>query len=302
MSSSGSHINSFEQTTEIYFSEVLAGKPETIRRRLVDAMESLGFHIIEEQPHIIGRRDAKGWGKWYGSADVLEYATTLTIRFRNVGENSSSVTFDYVIKHGWLNEGDKKIVVQEARTIAALSRVPAISKMCPVCGIDSTDDSKFCRSCGAPLTAESSELEVLRLMAETRSAKVSVISYTFTTLIGTFGLLITLILSVAGIIDAKTVLPLAAISTLTLLFSILTSFFAWNRLKRALDTPQPKQIKGQRQTTEIYTPPEPAALNQAVPFRSITEGTTNLLDPEVIKTDEREPVLVPQKRETNELE
>lgn len=301
MSSSGTHINTFEQTTEIFVSEVIAGRPETIRRRLADAMESLGFDVIEDQPHIIGRRGASGWGTWYASADVLEYPATLTIRFKNVGENSSSVTFDYLIKHGWLNEGDKKIVVQEARTIAALSRAPLISKTCPVCGIDSTDDSKFCRSCGTPLTAESSDLEVLRLMAETRAAKGSIVTSSITSLIGTIGLVVTMIMSFAGIFPLKLAMPFAAISSTVLLVSILASFFGWNRLKRALDTPQPKQLSERRQTTEIYTAPEPAALNEAVPFRSVTEGTTNLLDPEWVKPDEREPVLVSKKRETNEF-
>lgn len=302
MSSSGTHINNFEQTTEIYFSEVLAGKPQTIRRRLADAMESLGFDIIEDQPHIIGRRGARGWGKWYGSADVLDYPMTLTIRFRNVGENSSSVTFDYLIKHGWLNEGEKKIVVQEARTIAALSRVPAISKMCPVCGIDSTDDSKFCRSCGAPLTAESSDLEVLRLMAETRAAKTSVVTTSISTLLGAIGLIVTLFLNIANLAPTKALLPLALLSTLALMFGVLTSFFGWNRLKRALDTPQPNQLSERRQTTEIYSPPEPAVLAEPVGFRSVTEGTTNLLDADKINQDNREPVLVQRKHETNELE
>lgn len=300
MSSSATNINAFEQITEIYFSEVLAGDAVTIRRRLTDAMESLGFNIIEDHPHIIGRRDAKGWGTWYGSADVLDYAMTLTIRFRNVGENSSRVTFDYLIKHGWLNEGEKKIVIQEARTIAALSRAPAISKMCPVCGIDSIDTSKFCRSCGSPLTSESSELEVLRLMAETRAAKTSVVTTALSSIIGTLGFGVAFILRLAGIVDSRSMLVIAAISTAILLFSILTSFFGWNRLKRALDTPEPKELTDKRQAFEPYIAPD--GMNEAVPFGSITEGTTNLLDPQWTRESEKEPVFVTAKRETNDLE
>ncbi len=300
MSSSATHINAFEQITEIYFSEVLAGDAPTIRRRLVDAMESLGFNIIEDHPHIIGRRDAKGWGTWYGSADVLDYAMTLTIRFRNVGENSSRVTFDYLIKHGWLNEGEKKIVIQEARTIAALSRAPAISKMCPVCGIDSIDTSKFCRSCGSPLTSESSELQVLRLMAETRAAKTSVVTNAVTSILGTLGVIITFILTLTGVFPTDVAIVFAAFSTAALLFGILTSLFGWNRLKRALNTPESKELSDKRQAFEPYVAPD--GVNEAAPFRSITEGTTNLLDPQWTKETDNEPVLVTKKRETNELE
>lgn len=302
MSTSPSHSNNFDQTTELYFSEVLAGKPETVRMGLIEAMESLGYDIIEEQPNIIGRRAARGWGKSYMSADVLDYAATLTIRFRNIGETSSRVTFDYLIKHGWLNEGEKKIVVQEARTIAALSRTPAISKMCPVCGIDSTDDSRFCRSCGAPLTSESSELEVLRLMAETRAAKTSVVTTSLTTVAGTAGLLAALGLSITGLLTIDAVFGFAIVSTLLLICGILSSFFGWNRLKSALKVPASTQIPERRPTSELYESPQRATITEGKQYKSVTEGTTNLLNSEWMDPDGREKVLISEKRETNELD
>jgi hypothetical protein len=64
------------QTTEIYLKRVLAGNVESVRTRLSAALERLGYDVIEEEPALLGRRGAKGWGTWYGSADVLDYAMT----------------------------------------------------------------------------------------------------------------------------------------------------------------------------------------------------------------------------------
>ena len=165
-----------DQTTEIYIKKVLAGNIESVRRRIVGSMESLGYDIIEDEPNIIGRRGAKGWAAWYASADVLEYAATLTVRLKPVSESSTRVTFDYLIKHPMLNKGEKAVVLQEAKTIAAISKIQAVEKMCSVCETESTDDSRFCRKCGAPLTSEQSEMEVLRMMAEIRAGKTSVVA------------------------------------------------------------------------------------------------------------------------------
>ena len=99
MNTVNSSVNSMEQTTELYVKKVLAGNIKTVRLQLIDAMESLDYDIIEEEPNIIGRRGAKGWGTWFGSADVLDYPMTLTVRLKSLSESSTRVTFDYLIKH-----------------------------------------------------------------------------------------------------------------------------------------------------------------------------------------------------------
>lgn len=130
MSKFNSSVNAYEQTTELYLKKVLPGNIKTVRVQLIEAMESLGYDIIEDEPHVIGRRGARGWAVWFGSADVLEYGTTLTVRLKPIGENSMRATFDYLIKHGMLTKGDKAIVIQEAETLAAISKTHAIEKMC----------------------------------------------------------------------------------------------------------------------------------------------------------------------------
>ena len=222
MSSSQYSMDGTNDTVGIYFSEVLSGKPEAVRQRLVDAMESVGFDILEVEPNIIGRRAARGWGT-YGSTNVLDYPATLIIRIWSVGENSTQTTFDYQVRHGWLNEGEKNIVAQEARTIAALARVPSIAKLCPGCGLDSAGESRFCRRCGTPLTSESLEMEVLRLMAETRAAKTSVVAASVATIPAAVGLAIAFISSLTGLLAAKPTMILFIASMVVLLIAMMSA-------------------------------------------------------------------------------
>lgn len=302
MDNIGSSTNSMEQTTELYVKKVLAGNIRTVRLQIIDAMESLGYDIIEEEPNIIGRRGAKGWAAWFGSADVLDYAATLTIRLKSISETSTRVTFDYLIKHGMLNKGEKNIVVQEAKTIAAISKTHAIEKMCSVCETESTDDSKFCRRCGAPLTSEQAELEVLRMMAETRAGKTSVVASSITTTISSILIFVIFLLNNAGLIKPKLFTVLMIGGGLGLLFSIISSFFGWNRLKNALEKPEtvnkhiPRHIP-----VETLNTGEFEELPPRQPVASITEGTTNLLDEDWVKTPTREKIPVSRKRETNDL-
>lgn len=297
-----SSVNSYEQTTELYLKKVLAGSVKTVRVQLIDAMESLGYDIIEEEPHIVGRRGAKGWAVWFGSADVLEYGATLTVRLKPISENSTRVTFDYLIKHAMLTKGDKAIVVKEAETLAAISKTHAIEKMCSICETESTDDSRFCRKCGTPLTSEQSELEVLRLMAETRAGKSSVVGASFFMILSTVLLTVIFILNNLELIRPKAFVILFAVGTVMSLLAIISSLFGWNRLKRALEKPEnevrhfPRQVPESIETGEFYELPPP----RQTPA-SVTEGTTNLLDQEWTKRTEKEKVPVLNQRNTNEL-
>lgn len=301
MNTVNSNTNSFDQTTELYVKKVLAGNVGDVRLRLMASIESMGYDIIEEEPNIIARRGAKGWGTWLGSADVLDYAMTLTVRLKAVGANSTRATFDYLIKHPMLNKGEKNIVVQEAKTIAALSKMQAIEKMCPVCETESTDDSKFCRRCGAPLTSEQAELEVLRMMAETRAAKTSVVVSSILTPISMILIVVAFILNNADLLKPKLFPVLLVFGGLGMLFAIMSSFFGWNRLKRALE-------KGETQTQNIprHVPEslETGEFDALPPRRvpvSVTEGTTNLLDEEWTNRRAKEKIPASDRRNTNDL-
>lgn len=290
-----------EQTTEIYIKKILAGNIENIRPQLVAVIESLGYDIIEDKPNIIVRRGAKGWGTWFASANVLDYAMTLTVRLKPVSETSTRATFDYLIKHPMLNKGEKNILVQEAKTISALSKKQAIEKMCSVCEAESTDDSRFCRKCGAPLTSEQSELEVLRMMAEIRAGKTSVVVSSILMLISTILLAVAFILNNAELFKLKVFPILLIFGGLGMLFAIISSFFGWNRLKRALEKPEsePHYIPG-----HIPESLEKGEFQELPPRKvsaSITEETTNLLDENWTNQREREKIPVSNRRNTNDF-
>ncbi len=299
---SSSTNSMMEQTTEIYVKKVLAGNIKTVRLQVMDAMETLGYDILEEEPNIIGRRGTKGWATGYGSADVLDYATNLTVRLKSIGENSTRVTFDYLIKHPMLNKGEKNIVVQEAKTIAAISKTHAIEKMCSVCETESTDDSRFCRKCGAPLTSEQAELEVLRMMAETRAGKTSVVIGSVLTTVSIILIAIAFVFILIGNLDSEALLGLLAFGGIAGLLALISSSFGWNRLKRALEKPETQTQNIPRHIPESIQTGEFEELPPHQPVASITEGTTNLLNEEWIEKSDREKVPVPRKRDTNNFE
>lgn len=297
-----SSSNAAGQSTEIYIKQVLAGDIETVRRQLVGAIESLGYTIIEDEPNIIARRGARGWGKWYSSTDVLDYPMTLTVRLKAVSQSSTRATFDYLIKHPLLDKGDKNIVLQEAKTIAAISKKQAVEKMCSVCETESTDDSRFCRRCGAPLTSEQAELEVLRIMSETRAGKTSVVTAAVLVLISALLLGAAFLLGSAELIKPKIFVLLFSLGGLGILLAVISSFFGWNRLKRALEKPEnpapyiPRSVPESLETGEF-----PELPYRKVPA-SVTEGTTNLFDEEWVNRRETEKVPVPNRRETNNFD
>ena len=245
------------------------------------------------------------WSLWVitlSKTTQASYGASLKDRFRNAGENSYRVTFDYVIKIGWLSQGDIDIVVQEAKTLTALSKFPAIQKICSECETESTDDSRFCRKCGAPLTSDLAEIEILRLKAETRAAKTSVVSGSLISVASIIGLLVVFILSVLGTANPKIIWVFSIISFVTVLLSFIFSLFGWNRLKRALDMEPSERRSGQERSRVFRENVEPAMLASAKPFTSVTEGTTNLLDQRMLDQRERERVPVSQRRDTKDLE
>lgn len=288
--------------TEIYTKKVLAGSVDEVRLRLINAVEQLGYSVIQDEPKIIARRGSKGWATWSMSADVLDVATDLTIFLKSVGENSTRATFEYIVKSPLVTKGEKEIVLQEAKTIAAISKKRLVEKLCSVCETESTDDSKFCRSCGAPLTGEQAELEVLRVMAETRAGKGLLTTSTVTTIASI--VLFLLLFLFSGDIKAKLIPILFIVGGIGILFSIVTSFFGLNRLKRALSKGETQE----EQNISINIPDQiQVGENKALPPQqtrpaSVTEGTTNLLDEELVNRREKEKVPISTKATTNNLE
>ncbi len=269
------------QTTEIYLKRVLAGNIESVRTRLSAALERLDYDVIEEEPALLGRRGAKGWGTWYGSADVLDYAMTLVIRLKPIGAYATRATFDYTIRHPWLSGGEKEVLTREAEAIIALASVRAADKICTACGTESTGDSRFCRQCGAPMTSEQAELDVLRMTAEVRAGHTSVVTSAVMLVITNLLMLITPIIIGTGVIGPEDSLVLAIISSVIFIglgfLNILVTRFAWQRLNRALRSKgEDRQALPIRNAQELATV-EAAALPSQRSGTSITEGTTELL-------------------------
>jgi ABC-type multidrug transport system fused ATPase/permease subunit len=279
------------QTTEIYLKRVLAGNIESVRTRLSATLERLGYDVIEEEPALLGRRGTRGWGTWYGSADVLDYAMTLVIRLKPIGPYATRATFDYSIRHPWLSRGDKEVLVCEAEAITALASVRAADKICAACGTESTGDSRFCRQCGMPMTSEQAELAVLRMTAETRAGHTSVVTSAVMLMITTLLSLVASIIIGTGIGWIGT--PALAIVSVISFLSLWLTLCAWKRLNRALG---PK--REERQALPIAIPRaqelstvEVAAISSQRAGLSVTEGTTELF---AAKGKEREAAPINQ--------
>ncbi len=290
------------QTTEIYLKRVLAGNVESVRPRLAAALERVGYDLIEDEPELRARRGARGWGTWYGSADVLDYAMELVVRLKPVGAHSTRATFDYAIKHPWLSGGEKEVLAREAAAITALATMRAADKICAACGTESTDDSRFCRRCGAPMTAEQADFDVLRMTAETRAGHTSVVASAVMLIVTNLMSLAVLIAAMAGVLETKGLRALAIIGGIIGFLNLLASLFAWKRLNRALkpkrDQASSLNVAGQ---ASLSSTPQPWATalppTETAAHGSITEGTTELLD---MRAPER--VAVPVRRGEKEAD
>lgn len=274
MDSGASHYH----TTEHYLRRVLSGDIRSVRNRLIAALERLGYDILDDEDTVLrGRRNARGWATSYASADVLDYAMTLTIKLKSYGEHGTRATFDYIVKHPSLTKGEKEILSREAEAISALATVRAADNVCSSCGTESTDDSRFCRRCGAKLSTETSELEVLRMSAEIRAGYTSIVATLATSLggLGTAGLLLFLL---SGVTFSKGVWALMIIGLILNLLTVIFVAFGWNRVSRAL----------KRLLTEeppiVQAPSVPLLAGQGRSLEeaplSVTERTTNLLKDE----------------------
>lgn len=283
------------QTTEIYLKRVLVGNVESVSAHLSVALEQLGYDVIEEEPALRARRGAQGWGTWWGSADILDYATTLVIRLKPIGAHSTRATFDYTIMHPWLSKGEKEVLTREAEAITALATVHAADKVCAACGTEAMDDSRFCRRCGAPMVSGQAELEVLRLAAEARAGHTSVVTSAMLSLASIATAIFAWIaVAATGPLDPTAVWVLIGVVGMIGLLNFSVGWCAWGRLNRALKPKrEEKRLTGIGDVSAL-----PGDKDAALPPRrvgmSVTEGTTELLN-----TPQRELQSVRIKRGNN---
>jgi len=259
----------------------MPGEVGSVRARLIEAIQKLGYKVLGEQP-IYAKRTAKGCAMWDCSLNVLDYPTTLTISLKQTNDVSVLATFSYEIKsYMRMTKGDRQTLAREAEAAVALATERLAMSACRACGTQVTDESHFCRRCGAPLVLDVPEMEVLRL---TRNVRGSFHNIVFAML-----MLLAAVLPVLAIFISKgaiktpllwVAVPLAAYALLLLIQG------AW-QIHRTLNPTLT--------TKSLTTSPQRGfnpSVTTALPAASITEGTTELL---LSTRDRREKEPVPRK-------
>jgi hypothetical protein len=270
---------------------VVAGSPEARAHRLVGALERLGFHVLEEQP-LLAKRRTRGWGAYGCTTMVRELPTTLLVKLKAAEGNSTQVTFNYTIKGSMLLRGDWRVIAREVDAAVALAVAGGQAGTCALCGTEAADDSRFCRRCGAPLASyEPVELDTLRLSAASEAGTQAV---GFGLLFVVLGLLLMLLASFAPEWGLKNPAKLAAALTLfawtlggTGLLGVLNGYF---KMRRALDAAPERELGAAAARRDGLSASRTGRLPAAPEYLSVTEHTTELLDP------------VPARRSTGEIE
>jgi hypothetical protein len=247
----------------------IPGEIASVRARLIEAVQKLGYKILGEQP-IYAKRGKQGAASWDCSINVLDYPTTLTVSLKQANDAAVLATFSYEIK-SYMNmtKGDRQTLAREAEAIIALATERLAMSACRSCGTQVTDESHFCRRCGAPLVLDVPELEVLRLTRNTRSSYHHIF-------VGIVTLLVTVLtVSLMFIVNGARLfgpmfwvgIPLAAYG----LFMLLRG--TW-QLHRTLNSDATKMLPTSQPAfrSSVTTALPPAPVNA-----SVTEATTNLL-------------------------
>lgn len=271
---------------------VVAGDAESLRPRLVEAVERLGYQVIYDEGALVARRGARGLGSSGCSVDVTEYPTELILTLKPKGASATLATFNFNVKnYYYTTKGDRATFEREAEAVVAVALSPGGAAACAACGTEMTDDSRYCRRCGAPLAlAEPSELEVLRLTAGSRASQKNIVAALIALAVTLIPALLVFSLGTSPK-AARGALLVAAIGWLSALFPLAAA--SW-RLHKTLNP------KRERETADELDAPRTARVlgapraTNALPPRSaqasVTEGTTELLDA-------REPMPVAPRRE-----
>lgn len=265
----------------------VVGDAETVRAGLTDALEQLGYRVLNDNP-IQARRITRGGAGCEFSSDVLDYQTTLNIGLKSVGSNSTRVVFDYKVKGtagGWLSKGDRKTLTREAEAIIATAMTRATGTHCSACGNDTAGSSRFCRKCGSPLTAAAApaEKEVLRLTARTNAAQKNLGFGLLFLLIGAALLLILPFGSADPIKFVKLVKIIGFLSSAFGGIGLWMIFYSWFKLRQVVSQPIEQDSLPAPRRNVIESLPVPTT-NELTPVsiqHPITEGTTDLLPHEI---------------------
>ena len=280
------------QVTEHNFSSVLAGDVESVRERLIHALEKLDYRVLSEQP-LIAKRSSGQVSSC--SFNVLKCVKSLTIILKPLNPTSTLATFDYEILNSFVTKGDRQTIEREAEAIIAFATARPVTKTCASCGTNNSSDSRFCRVCGTPNVAgEPCELEVLRLTSGARVGHQSIVGAVISLIIVAALALPLIFLSSKGLKAGLTILIAGEFLAFCWLF-----YGMWT-LHRTLNPGKDSQRTLGDVGRQAISASKAAALPPQFIQPSVTEGTTELL-----ATPERERVAVPvkpQKADTAEMQ
>lgn len=244
----------------------IPGAVESIRPRLIKGLETLGYSVVSEQP-LHAQRRRQGSARCYSSVNALDYSMTVTVSLKQINDVSALVTFSYGIKsYIHLTEGDRQTLAREAEAIAALATERMAVSSCPACGTQITDDSHFCRRCGAPLVVEVPEREVLRLTRGARHSYHNIFLGIVAFLLASLTALLSFVVDGARIMIWVGI-PLACYALFLLIQGMRQLHLTLNP-KSLTTLDRPKLAFNASVTTAL----PPAPVNA-----SVTEGTTELL-------------------------
>jgi hypothetical protein len=267
--------------TDYIVTLTLAGDPDHIRPRLVEALERLDYQVLSEQP-LHAKRGAQGSARWDCSLEVVDYPTALTINLKQLNDLATSATFNYEIRsYMGMTNGDRQTLEREAQALVAIAMQRQAVSACSECATVVTDDSRFCRRCGAPLVVDVPELEVLRITKYGRAAYHSLVLGALTLLTAAF-----LLLPLFWVEGPKLFRALIWLGSFAGIFGLYCTMGGIWDLHPTLNPKVEKQLKPTPRSLVTATR---AALPASFVQPSVTEGTTELLSPET-KDKVAEPV------------
>ena len=257
--------------TEHALRSVIDSDIDSVRIRLVHALERLGYTVMSDEP-LYARRKARGLAPYYVSANILEYPTKLTIGLRQISAHATLATFDYVAEHagGMSFKGDLQTLTREAEAIIAFASSQTTASVCSSCGTKQTTEGRFCRICGQPtIGRDPAELEVLRVTAGARSGHHLITA-------GAVWTMLSIMAALAFVIAGAGALGFGAGFFLTqVAVGLLILFWGLQNLSSTLNPNASERSKVSVDLANELSQKDPAYLPHA-PI-SVTEGTTNLL-------------------------
>lgn len=299
-----------ERYEEHQFKRTIPGNIETVRKRICDVLEDLGYAVLGDNPiHGKRRRRAGVWTRWEESrqlmkswqsspwrwnrnlwkASVLESQAQLTIALKPISDASTLATFDYEVEY-LFSKGDRRTLEREADAIIALVTQPPGRSICKACGIENDSGKKFCRACGTPVGQQPAlaEFELMRMSADASAAHIETKVALWIQIVVLAFALSMIFFGPRGMVGLGW-----GIFGVGELVVILVLLQAIHHLRSAVLTPS-ADTEAEVRETKVRETKQHARSLPPQPF-SVTEGTTELID------SAKAPVAAQSSRDTDSI-